>query len=143
MNSLNLPKVPKKRVHHESKLQSECVKWFRYAFPNLKILLFAIPNGGARSGYEAMAMQGEGVTPGVSDLFLSVPRNILNVDGEQTGTLKILKHGMYIEFKFGKNKITREQELFKIAVEAQGYKHIVCYSFDEFFREINLYLCSL
>ena len=35
-------------THEESRIQQGCVRWFRYQFPNLARLLFAVPNGGRR-----------------------------------------------------------------------------------------------
>ena len=37
------------REHNESQLQKSCVMWFRLQYPRLRYLLFAVPNGGARS----------------------------------------------------------------------------------------------
>lgn len=35
--------------HPESDLQANCIKWFRYQYPALKLLLFAVPNGSKRT----------------------------------------------------------------------------------------------
>ena len=35
-----------KPSHEESQLQRICVKWFRLQYPELAVLLFAVPNGG-------------------------------------------------------------------------------------------------
>ena len=34
--------------HQESIIQQTCVRWFRMKYPQLALLLFAVPNGGAR-----------------------------------------------------------------------------------------------
>jgi hypothetical protein len=47
--------------------QSLFVQWFRRSYPN--ILIFAIPNGGARSRATAGRLKVEGVVPGIPDLF--------------------------------------------------------------------------
>lgn len=47
---------------------------------------------------------------------------------------------LHIEFKHGKNKLTPEQEVFKIQQESQDRKCIVCYSADEGVEAINKYL---
>lgn len=39
----------KKSRHIESQIQQSCVKWFRLQFPEIGLLLFAVPNGGARN----------------------------------------------------------------------------------------------
>lgn len=59
--------------HEESQLQRICVKWFRLQYPELAILLFAVPNGGARNKREAGIMKAEGVTAGVADIILLIP----------------------------------------------------------------------
>ena len=56
--------------HEESALQRACVAWFRAQYPAHALVLFAVPNGGARSRTEAAIMKGEGVTAGVADLIL-------------------------------------------------------------------------
>lgn len=48
-------------------MQRMCVGWFRFQYPAVGKLLFAVPNGGARSRTEAAIMKAEGVTAGVTD----------------------------------------------------------------------------
>ena len=48
--------------------QVRLVSWFRRTYPGVKI--FAIPNGGARSGPQGAALKAEGVSPGVPDIFI-------------------------------------------------------------------------
>jgi len=110
----------------EGKLQSECVKWFRYAYPKFKKLFFAIPNGGSRNKIEAKNLKLQGVVPGVFDTCLAVPRNGY--------------HGFYIEFKYGKNDLSDEQEEFLKEVKNQGYATAVVWTFDEFESVITEYL---
>lgn len=91
-------------------------------------LLFAVPNGGGRSKVEAAIMQGEGVTPGVSDLILLVARGGYN--------------GLCIEMKTEakSSKQSEDQEAWQKLVEAQGYKYVVCRSLEQFRSVINEYL---
>lgn len=112
----------------ESELQINCVNWFRLSFPQYRWLLFAIPNGGKRNVITATRMKREGVLSGVTDLFLSIPRNEF--------------HGMYIELKTGNNKLTTNQETFISEVQKHGYKCEVIYSLDQFIREITYYIKS-
>lgn len=44
------------------------VKWFRLQYP--KVLIFAIPNGGARHIVAAKKLKDEGVVSGVADLYV-------------------------------------------------------------------------
>ena len=73
-------------------------------------------------------MQGEGVTPGVSDLILLVARGGYN--------------GLCIEMKTEakSSKQSETQEAWQKLVEAQGYKYVVCRSLEQFMSVINEYL---
>ena len=110
----------------EAKLQTECFKWFRYAYPKYRKLFFAIPNGGSRNKIEARNLKLQGVVAGVSDTCLAVPR------GQY--------HGLYIEFKYGRNDLSDEQIEFMKHVAEQGYATATVWSFDEFINVIKNYL---
>lgn len=117
-----IKKPRKKSNHDESKLQIACVGWARMQYKPLKRLLFAIPNGGARSKIEGAIMKGEGVTPGVADLFLSIPAIVDDC----------IWAGLYIEMKYGKGSQSDEQIAFQLAVSCEGYYYVVCSDFDTF-----------
>jgi len=88
--------------------------------------MFAIPNGGLRNKATAVRMKSEGVKAGVWDIFLPIP----------TGKY----HGLFIEMKFGKNKLTEEQKAFGKYAENQGYCTAVAYSAEEAIEIIDDYL---
>lgn len=109
--------------HIESEIQRNCVTWFSLQYPELRMLLFAVPNGGARNKREAGIMKAEGVTAGVADmLFLYANTRF---------------HGLCIEFKTPKGRQQDSQKQFQKAVERAGYKYIIVRSFDEFMHAIN------
>lgn len=54
----------------EDAIQQECYIWFWNKYPELRGMLFHVPNGGTRDIREAKKMKQIGVTPGVSDLIL-------------------------------------------------------------------------
>ena len=110
--------------HEESTLQIGCVRWFRYQFPGLT--LFAIPNGGNRNLVNALIMKREGVLAGVADLFLAFPSQGF--------------HGLWVEMKTTKGRQSTEQKRFQTDMEKQGYKYVVCRSFEEFKNEIENYI---
>jgi len=56
--------------------QVRLVSWFRRSYPGIRV--FAVPNGGARSGPQGASLKAEGVSPGVPDLF--VPEWLLWVE---------------------------------------------------------------
>lgn len=112
--------------HIESRIQIQCVKWFRLSFPKLRRLLFSVPNGGARKPVEGAIMKAEGTVAGVSDLLLLYP-----CDGY---------HGLCIEMKTQKGRQQPTQKAWQEDAEWAGYKYIICRSLDDFMREIREYL---
>ena len=109
----------------EHKLQCLCVEWFRYWYP--KGTIFAIPNGGARNVVTAAKLKAEGVLAGVPDLCVPMARGGF--------------HGLYIELKNGKKGVVSErQRTIMDKLNDEGYKCVVCRSFEEFVQEINDYM---
>ena len=80
-------------------------------------LMFAIPNGGKRHVVVAHKLKMSGAKAGIPDIFLPVPH------GE--------KHGLWIELKVGKNKPTKEQNMWLSNLAGEGFATAVCYGFDE------------
>lgn len=118
----------------EDKLQAECVKWFRYQYPDL--ILFAIPNGGSRNPIEAAKFKRTGTLAGVADLFLMKQRS-WDVSEHQT---MHFSNGLFIEIKVGKNKQTKRQKEFENKCLDEGFDYYICRSFDEFKQVIEDYL---
>lgn len=121
----------------EHNLQCACVQWFNLQHRDLRGLLFAVPNGGARSKATAGRLKAEGVVPGVADLILLVPRCFKAHDDE--GWYNTI-HALCIEMKTAKGRQSPEQKAWQAIVEAEGYRYAVCRSFDDFTRTINEYL---
>lgn len=81
-------------------------------------LLFAIPNGGARSAVTGARLKEEGVRRGVPDMMLPVAR------GEF--------HGLFIELKAdAKARSTKEQALWLTELTERGYRALVCHGAGE------------
>lgn len=116
----------------EHNIQAACVRWFNLQWPEYRGLLFAIPNGGARSKATAGKLKAEGVIPGVADLILLVPRI-------EEGC-KYMWHALCIEMKTTTGRQSAEQGLWQLKVEQHGYKYAVCRSLDEFMAVVNGYL---
>lgn len=116
----------------EHNLQAACVQWFRLQYRHLAPLLFAVPNGGARSKATAGKLKAEGVVPGVADLILLVPRI-------EEGC-KNITHALCIEMKTPTGKQSTEQKLWQLDVEQYGYKYVVVRSFEEFVDVVDGYL---
>lgn len=115
--------------HHESELQSACVRWFRLQYRRYERLLFAVPNGSHRNRVTAAILKGEGVLAGVSDLILLIPNS------EYTA--------LCIEMKSGAGRQIDSQRQFQQAAESVGNRYVVIRSFDEFKSEIDNYLRGL
>lgn len=89
-------------------------------------MLFAIPNGGARTAVTGAMLKREGVKKGVPDLFLACPRKACG--------------GLFIEMKKKGGKVSIEQREWLAKFIFQGYQAEVCYSFDEAKAVIMKYL---
>lgn len=107
-------------------MQAQAVKWFNLRYPHLRGLLFAVPNGGARSAKTGAVLKREGVVSGVSDLLLLVPNKEY--------------HGICLEAKTSKGKQTDNQKKWQEAVERNGYRYVVFHSVGEFIDAIEDYL---
>lgn len=115
--------------HNESKLQIQCVTWFKYQYPHLAPLFFSVPNGGSRDKHEAAIMKAEGITAGVSDL-------ILNIRGGSYIQLAI-------EMKDTKGTQSAAQKRYQRYAEAAGIKYIICRSFESFQDEVRNYIDTI
>lgn len=118
--------MARKPSHPESQLQIQCVSWFKYQYPHLAPLFFAVPNGGSRDKKEAAIMKAEGITAGVSDLILNVPA------GPYTQ--------LAVEMKSPKGTLSDEQKRYSRYAQAVGIKYIVCRDFGTFCIEVQEYL---
>lgn len=99
--------------HHE---QVAVIAWARLhvtKYPELR-LLHAIPNGGLRDRNVARKLQAEGVLPGIPDLCLPISNKHY--------------HGLYIEMKFGNNRLTKTQRYVIDLLREAEYAVAICYS---------------
>ncbi len=112
--------------HEESRIQQACIRGFRYEHP--KVVLFAIPNGGARTGLQGSILKGEGVLAGVADLFLMKANSKF--------------HGLFIEMKTAKGVQSDTQKQFEAGALAAGYDYKICRSSLEFQLTVNKYLTT-
>lgn len=84
----------------------------KHVYPELR-WLHHIPNGGTRDSAEAIKLKNMGVKRGVSDLCLPFPHGRY--------------HGLYIEMKYGKNRLTKEQSQFLCDMCDSKHCVAVCY----------------
>lgn len=96
----------------EDAFQQACVFWFGMAYPHHRRLLHHSPNEGKRSYYIGRRLQAMAMQKGYPDLFLAVPRGGY--------------HGLYVELKSNRGRLTDEQEVMLALLAEQGYKTAVC-----------------
>jgi hypothetical protein len=118
----------------EHQEQAALIRWAamsEHQHPELR-LLFAIPNGGARSKAAAGKLKAEGVRPGIPDLCLPVPRGGYSA--------------LYIELKVPaspgkpKGRETSTQRDMRLALTEAGNHCVVCWGWIEARDAIELYL---
>ena len=97
------------------------------------MLLFAIPNGGARHPAVAAQLKREGVRAGIPDVFLPAMRR--GQDGRIYG-------GLFVEVKRRdhSNHATTEQREWMAALREAGYMCVLAYGADEAITAITTYL---
>lgn len=99
--------------------------WNTVRFPELK-WLHHCPNGGSRNRNEAVKFKQMGVKAGVSDLCLPYPKGMYC--------------GLYIEMKYGDNRLQDTQKEFLADMAEAGHFVVTCYSAEEAIRIIEEYL---
>ena len=117
--------------NEHSRIQTACVKWFRYQHSDIKDLLFSIPNGIPLANQNIRTkiynkLKEEGLHPGSPDLFLAVGNSIYN--------------GLFIEIKSKKDRLRKVQADMIRELESENYKCIIVRSLDEFMEVIKEYL---
>ena len=88
-------------------------------------MLHSSLNGLKRTKNAQGKAEAQGMLSGVPDLFLPVPKNGF--------------YGLFIEMKYGDNKVTENQEKFLQNVVNAGYAVSVCYSANEAIKRIEDY----
>ena len=104
---------------------AECVKALR---PDLD-MLFAVPNAGKRTPRQGAYMKAEGLQPGFPDIGLL--------------TARFGRHGLFIELKKPKGRVSPEQAAWIDKLEDQNYKACVRYGWLEAIATIEQYLDGL
>lgn len=134
------------RDNTEWHTQASVFRWWRSYCRTVGIapcLFFAVPNGVVFGGSgETRAKQGRmmkltGLTAGVADCFLAVPK--WGDVGSETNE-HIAASGLFLELKAPSGLISDDQQIFRAAVVAQGYQHCVAYSAEEAINVITTYL---
>ena len=117
----------KRNAQPEAIEQAKVIAWARANennYPYLWILHSSL-NGVKMTKAQAGRAIAQGMLSGVPDLFLPVPKNGY--------------HGLFIEMKYGSNKVTENQEKFLQNAVNVGYAVSVCYSAQEAIKRIEDY----
>ncbi len=112
----------------EHRIQAAVFLWARLAsakHPALR-LMFAVPNGGARNVITGALLKAEGMKAGVPDIFLPHP--------------VAPHHGLFLELKAARGRISPQQCEWLSALEQQGYACAVCNGIAEATETITAYL---
>jgi hypothetical protein len=107
----------------EQKTQEAFVEWFHLQYPN--ILIWHTPNGGYRNVIEAAKFKRMGVLSGVPDIFIPCPRNN--------------SHGLFIELKSTKGKITNNQRKVISKLMENNYIVCICSNIDSAITAVKAY----
>lgn len=132
--------------HEESKLQQQCVAWFRAQYPQYAMLLTHPINEGSGHTTTDRRRQGihkaEGAVAGVPDLILFMPAEYRYGSGigSQNDAQTIVSHSLGMEFKTSKGKQSQQQKDFQKMYEASGNMYRIIRSFDQFEDEVNEYM---
>ena len=108
-----MPVNRKTLKHEEDTLQTAIVNWFALQYPEFTGMLFAVPNGGRRDAREGARLKQQGVTAGVADLILLVPR----------------PHILLLEIKVKGGKLSDAQKSWLAKAAGQGHATAVAYDF--------------
>ena len=120
-------KLKRRNAQPEAIEQAKVIAWARANERNHPYLwmLHSSLNGVKMTKAQAGRAIAQGMLSGVPDLFLPVPKNGY--------------HGLFIEMKYGSNKVTENQEKFLQNAANVGYAVSVCYSANEAIKRIEDY----
>lgn len=116
-------------ISNEGQLQAAFFTWLHDWNKFIWDITFHVPNGGYRHPAEAMNLKRQGVKPGVPDVFCPVVRPPY--------------HGLFIEFKWNKNKPSAHQTEMMARLEQEGYLCKLCYSLPSAQRIMNEYILGI
>ena len=123
--------MPKRYQHKESELQIQCVRWFAYEYPHLRMLLYHPQNEGTANGRVRGAIaKAEGVVAGVADLILQAPSE----DGFSC---------LAIEMKTPTGRQSPEQKMFELYIKAAYGKYVVVRTFEDFKAIVTEYVSDI
>lgn len=122
-----LKKKPKARIEEDH--QKALVSWFGLQYPQYRALLASFPNEGRRNIWEGRRLKEMGMSAGMPDLAIFVPRGSY--------------HGLFIELKSPDKGRLQESQRQKLAdLNAQGYLAVCCYGWRQAADTIQDYMAQ-
>lgn len=115
-----------RRASPEADEQIAFIKHIDSYFPTIKDYVWHTPNGGNRGIREAFRLKLMGVRRGVPDIFIAYP--------------SFKYHGMFIEFKSTKGRVTSDQTKMLHLLGEAGYLSMVCRTWQEAIQYLIWYL---
>ncbi len=115
--------------HEESRLQQQCVAWFRAQHRQYASLLTHPANEGNGNRVSGAIHKAEGTMAGVPDLLLFVPAEFDR-----------MYCGLGLEMKTASGRQSQQQKDFQQMFQAAGYCYIVIRSLEEFRLHVNAWI---
>lgn len=125
----SLVKIPRhiwKYLQNETIEQIKGMDWLRENYPDYAKLTMHIPNERKQKPIWGYILRLMGLLKGASDLFMAAPA------GEF--------HGLFVEVKTKKGRLTENQKQFLRDMEIQGYKTAVAFGAEELIKIFKDYL---
>ena len=113
-------------LKEEQILQINLINWFKHEWPELAGDIHHFANERKCSFQQGLHLQRMGVTPGVSDIFLGIA-----VDGF---------HGLFLELKTLKGKLSNEQMEFIHKKNQRGYFAVAVWGLEAAKEVMKCYL---
>jgi len=111
-----------KYLGKEDHLQHQVYDYFLYTYRN-KAMFWHTPNEGKRTPFEAFKAKHLGMISGVSDIIMVKNHDVL-----------------FLELKVGKNKPTKNQEIFLANTLTFGFTSKVAWTFEEATKIIDKFM---
>lgn len=108
----------------EESIQKSVIEWINFQ-PKLRNFVIHIPNEGKRSSRYGKSLKDMGMRPGVSDLFIAMPRHGY--------------YGAWIELKSKNGVLKAAQKNFMIDMMSKNYFATTCHSIDTAITMIKWY----
>lgn len=125
MNTISNQSESRPKISEQA-LQASCYQWAYNTYPQLRGLLFSVPNGGTRNMREAQVLKATGLTPGIPDMILLYPNSTDGGNGIHA-----------FEFKSATGRLSEAQVKIHARWQAEGINVYVITDEEEFKRIIK------